>query len=761
MNQLRLLVSIAGLAAISSAQSGSIAPDVRTDLLKGLRVPLHTVPAGESGTPELWAGGTDFKASFAAGVTFLPRPAAPTDRASPWRWDTTTIRVAGKDQSLALREDAVIIDAFHCEIVLAPGVRERYEVLPHGLEQTFVLTMPLTGDVEIVGSVSGAYTADERAPMHADIRFRSDDGRSAMTFGAATAIDADGRRLPLETGWRDGRLSIRVPSDWLARASFPVVVDPLLAPVTLSTASAPVTGMTVERDLSRSTANVAVALSRTFASTDDDVFMILCDDGFAAPRVVFSRITLASETEPDLAVVLPADRFVVAWGRSTGVASSEQVWLHAHALGATGFDSTASQLPSPQGGRQRRAAVGGADYARSAVGVALILREVEPANTTGETNATSIWGTLWTPATGAMTHLEIAAASQQDTMYPAVSRSHDNHTWMVAWQRLATFGARRQTVIARHVGIDGSLNGGGFFTDRETLAEHKMRPKLDGRNGRYLISFGTVGAAAGSLPPTDDVAEMLWVQRFDWPYASSVPTRTHPSTRIATASGGRFMRTGDVAMDVTTSSHWAVTHSIDSPLGRYVTLSVVGYRGLERDRHVLGFDGAWPSATTFDQAGRRFLVAFAQQPLGTANHGVVGRVWQYPTQSAPVGYGNRCGTATISAGESPWRIGAEFPYVRLSTAGASRPAALLLSREAADLPLDPYGFTGCRLLVDLAPTAFVTSLGTSTSASGSAVLEFPLPETLSAFDLCFQWIHANASAPGGIQTSDATRVEIR
>ncbi len=110
-----------------------------------------------------------------------------------------------------------------------------YEVAEASVEQYFVLGkgIPIEGDVVIEGRfqtrLQPQFISNEEG-----IRFvsRSNRGEEAeqLGYGPALVEDASGRRLIGEMQLRGRRLRITIPEAWLARADFPVVIDPLIGP---------------------------------------------------------------------------------------------------------------------------------------------------------------------------------------------------------------------------------------------------------------------------------------------------------------------------------------------------------------------------------------------------------------------------------------------------------------------------------------------------------------------------------------------------
>ncbi len=58
--------------------------------------------------------------------------------------------------------------------------------------------------------------------------FKDEDRRPVFAYHGAVAIDASGRRFEIDPRYEGGQIVLEVPDAWMARASYPVVVDPWL-----------------------------------------------------------------------------------------------------------------------------------------------------------------------------------------------------------------------------------------------------------------------------------------------------------------------------------------------------------------------------------------------------------------------------------------------------------------------------------------------------------------------------------------------------
>src|SRR5687767_15230257 len=104
-----------------------------------------------------------------------------------------------------------------------PGVVERYSFRDAEFEQDFILdTLP---------PARGEIVVTER--LLVDAPLPDTDPAPALNVGAfvisrAVAVDAGGRRRPLDLALAGGRLKISVPEDWVRDAALPIVIDPVV-----------------------------------------------------------------------------------------------------------------------------------------------------------------------------------------------------------------------------------------------------------------------------------------------------------------------------------------------------------------------------------------------------------------------------------------------------------------------------------------------------------------------------------------------------
>jgi MYXO-CTERM domain-containing protein len=103
---------------------------------------------------------------------------------------------------------------------------ERYELVPSGVEQSFGFSQRPsgTGDLTVrleTSGLTGVTTKDGALTFTA--------GNREIRYGAATWVDATGRKTPVDTRYRAGHIVLTVPAAVVESAAYPAVLDPLIS----------------------------------------------------------------------------------------------------------------------------------------------------------------------------------------------------------------------------------------------------------------------------------------------------------------------------------------------------------------------------------------------------------------------------------------------------------------------------------------------------------------------------------------------------
>lgn len=290
------LVILACAAAGAFCPAQQLAGDVSTVPLAsvvGERVFVDAVDGA------IWAGAAAWKARFdPQGASFQPCVGA-AQRSRAVTLALTGAAVAGKP--LAVGGASPELQAGR--VLYARGaVVEFYDLRPEGIEQQFELAaLPERGELRLRVAV-----ATDLATQRDGAGFRFVDGPVAVRYGAATAIDAAGRALPLVTTWHDGALEIAVPAEFVASAALPLRIDPLIdnpVPVATSTLALTATDVAWDQSLQR----WFVSYERSFSGTDHDVYVAVCGPAMQLLSTVTIDYTSEYWTGPRIAVLEAVD----------------------------------------------------------------------------------------------------------------------------------------------------------------------------------------------------------------------------------------------------------------------------------------------------------------------------------------------------------------------------------------------------------------------------------------------------------------------
>lgn len=274
----------------------------------------------------LWVRADGYKARFAgAGFTFVPFLGSDAPQDEPVEFALASARVAGAELECV----AANVRRAGDRVELDRGAFvERYDVREDGVEQSFVFDRLATrGAIELDLAVSTRLAHSADATGH---HFGCE--RGAVHYGAATAIDARGRALSLETTFDGGALHLVVPAAFVAQAELPLVVDPLVTSTSLDSSTAD----TIHPDLAYDVASGrwAAAIEIAFSGSDHDLVVDFFDDtGYSTQRTVIDT-SIVNWATPRIANCTSGGQFLVV--AAVGLLGTREI--HGTRLSAaTGF----------------------------------------------------------------------------------------------------------------------------------------------------------------------------------------------------------------------------------------------------------------------------------------------------------------------------------------------------------------------------------------------------------------------------------------
>lgn len=744
-----LLASVTICATTLSAQDPTRSLSSEQQLTLPL-IPLHTQEVdpigGDYGT---WAAAADWKASFADGFRFFPY-VGPDHELVDFAWRTESVRVGTTELLGATTDHSGAKTDLRYEIARG-AVVEAYDIRDEGVEQSFVIAeRPQgSGDLVVEGRMLGSLCPDVAASAHQELTL-SHEGHEFARYGHAFAIDADGRRLAIETSSDGEQITLRVPASFVAEAAYPLTIDPLTSAVTVISGI----GSSVEQTALATSPRfdqVCVAYWRQFASNDSDAFMQSRTTSFSPARMLWSDVsTNWSSRDVDIAYCEGTTRYVVSFERDFG-SGNRQIRAYIHGdSNPTLNGGTTLFTSAPSGFIRSQAQIGGGrgtgEYAlivfqQAAVGSS----RAEVRGLVIDTAAVNFSPDVDLHGQGVAT---LFLDARNPDLQPIGDTSPDpfggnDSRWWVTWRdRLTiagTYAIRRSRVFFNSSTPAPSITS---YADVRTSSESMAEPRVAGVSNALNVFTG--------LSPV-----FVWLERN----GSSLEIKSRAGTGIQASPGpvrtivsGSSLVVGDFADDLSTFSHYALSYRLTSPANEYRIVRL-GSTGAVTETTTASADNS-PAALCHRevQGEPRFLVAY-----GRPSTALVGRSFVYPADAEVIAYGQRCQPGSVL----PTLLSAGVPYAGnryffVQIDQATSVPILVIGFASANLDLTPFGVP-CDLLVDPL-NAITTSISLNGGTFGSGSISLPLPDS----PLVIGDVYIQALMPGiNAGTTNGLRVQIR
>ncbi len=721
----------------------------------GQRIPIHTQaddPVG--GSYGTWGAGPGFKVAFNLdGIALYPY-ASEDPKGGAWQWTTESVTVGG----LSLLSSQPVADRWirpdRVDYRFGSVVTERYELLDEGVEQTFTIQEKpeITGGLVVRGLVTSPWQANPVEAAQQSLVF-GDGDRELIGYGRALAIDARGRRIPVDTAWDGEYITLTVPSSFVESATYPLVIDPMIGPRQMySSGLDQIRSVDVARDDDAN--KIWVAVTWSASGRDDDLVILRCDDDFRNGVVVFSDITASWSSElPKVVTVGGARKSVTAFHRVFS-SSQHSVRWHVHGLADATLQNSYGVMPGAVGSHDWRATAGGSRaFATGSHALIAFQRDVSGSSFQNTANSQVVYalvdvGNAGQGVVSTVRRLRTRSYDQESPSATPLAEGGINSTWPLVWQEYGAFrrGGRAWDAL---VGRVSPANGGSvsssmiFARTSQASSAHCLKPTIAGQSGRYMLTYAesSLQRVSGKTPFPQGHA--LVAERLDWSNSGS-PRFVHPPVVLHSAKDRRFQNGGS-AYDSDTRSHWAATY-VDTIANR-AAVDKLGYRG----RVIVGYyvftagtSDPVVGSVSFDDDNDRFAFGASKQNPLSRGWNAYGGLLTYGTARAPSLIGSSCSSATPR-----WlatnRRGDEFSGAAVSNAPVNRPAVVLLSLRPATVGLTSIGMRNCFLFLDLT-TSPNLAVSTSVNSVGSAAVSLPLPEDYGSVNLFTQWFFLDPQA---------------
>jgi hypothetical protein len=752
MNTLRSFVVGALLATPALAQA---LLDPASSAWPPLRFPPRQIVPTEGAAAEVWAARDGYKVGFHGGMTFVPYLGQDYPHNQPFAWRTLSVRVGAEE-----RHDAVV----RPELVIAderveyrfPTFTEAYDLRDEGLEQTFVIPAPprVAGDLVVRGAVGTQLQAQHCAARHGGLVFHDDAGQPIVGYGAAFAVDGNGVVLPMTTAFDGEVVELRLPAADVARARFPLTVDPLLTPILLSVVGGAWTDL--DACAASSVLDSVLATATRYASANDgDIVSRLYYGLFTAASDVFADLSTSTNCDHARAgAVAATDRFVLAY-RSLDAAGTSRVRVHVRDTVEILATTNSVGLLNVSGTHDWRPVVGGTAYGSPGVHALVVLqREVLPtaapfANGATSTVVSRLFSTSTLPGSWG-TAAAVSTSTISDAERPSVTRVGDGEPgggWVVVFQQIGPSGNDDWDLSGRRVSHDGTLAGGQWLSDFALGSLHQFGARVAGRGGRYAVLYATTDVA--SAPPGDPmlVGKQLYLERFDWLPGQNPDSAAFVPVPLQTGTV-RWWEPSDLAFDEHTTAHWCPVYrqtTVGAPTAYYARAGFTGnllenaYLHLQAG-HVPGRIGV-----SYSPSLRYFTAALGIDTGGGTSSTRLHRITQ-PLPTPAGNAGQSCSPAALTWAGPSWSpqhnqlIGSDRTGPRVTGAPANALHLVAVSLASDDFPiLDAAVASNCRVLVSPFAPSFLGFL--PLEVGDAATWRLPLPESLSSMTIHLQdWL---------------------
>lgn len=705
------------------------------------RVPIHTAAADQGASYGVWAAGRHYKASFHDGATFVPYLGRGYPRSQSLRWVTTSVRIGATE--LCSKAPTLRYDGFRAEYDLG-GLIEAWDVRDDGLEQTFVIDRRPAGDGDLVvqGAISTALRLRPGVTPEGGLVFVDEQDQPIIGYGAATAIDANGRTRPMTTVAADGSITLRLDAAWLEQAAFPLTVDPLIG-MLYGINGDQLGAVDMLRDSGGNTRNVWLVSERWASAVDADLQLRRIEDDGSAATLVFTDLTASwSAVGPSLGVHQGAATTMLAFTRRFAVSNTARLRFHQHDRGDLSLQTGVQAIDT--GDRNAWAPDVASDlYVLGARHLVVVFQRDQP-GAFWDSPITAIYGvTIDLTAGTAGVPFAIADDPAQDHARPTIGKvTFTNQVWPVAWQTIGNHANNPHVewdIRLRRVDRFGNLSGSTTLNIGNTL--HEMAPQIGGTGNTLWLVYTSASTAVVGARPGSATGQSVFARRYDW---NGTGFTLHTQATVVNTNLDARVELCGIDVDRGTGSHALLTYR--STVTQHVYWALLGYRAAVVSSGMVfqapAGEGSVPGAVAYDDDQDRFLLGYGRNLPAIATSRI--DLWQHPAQPATTLTGLGCSPAPL-AWIGTRLIGDQGSALRLSNLAPGALCTVLIGTGTINTPLIgvPPVQSNCWLLV---PNAGPQSLGFLPPAVGpTATWTMDLPERLDPMLFHCQGVHFDAT----------------
>jgi hypothetical protein len=413
------------------------------------------------GDGSIWVRGAGYKAGFTRESAAVIPALGPTVESRPLSMSPASLTIAGT--AVAFDMHAPPAREGTSVVYERGGFLERYDATPDAIEQSFVFeSLPARGELVLRMSAESVLSARETGE---GLRFESEEG--GLEYSRAVAVDALGRRETLATRLAAGGIEIRVPAAFLASATLPLVIDPIMTVFAVNASSSDDHAPDAAYDRTNDT--WLVCSEQDYSSTDHDVFEALVDSSGALIHFDWIDLTGADWRRPRCANNNAANQFMVV--ANVGSAPTRSVRSRTVDAATNAFGSQ-TPITSPAPGTELANPVIGGDQAASGTTFYLVVAEYGASAGAQRAIVQMLMGTDGLPNSGIPGCIDCGAG--EINVLPSISKNAGqgpglDHRWNVAWQY--EYSPTDHDVYGAQM-VDAVLVTPPFAIDSTTLDDH-------------------------------------------------------------------------------------------------------------------------------------------------------------------------------------------------------------------------------------------------------------------------------------------------
>ncbi|MEM9379174.1 MAG: hypothetical protein AAGB93_04420 [Planctomycetota bacterium] len=425
---------------------------------------------------EAWARVRHMRAHLdGQGMEVLPVFGRRSQREWPVRFDLASARVG--DQAIDVTPVSGP-EASERQLVLRRGgLREVYLLDVESVEQTFVFDeLPGAGALVLEIGVTTDLLADSGEALvfrHATL--------GEVEYGAAFAVDAAGRRIPVERTFDGETITLTVPPDFVETASLPLTVDPVVSTRSLGNSFAD--DRSPDVTFAGRPLRYFVVWEEFTSATNADCYVTSFDLATAQHALIEVDISAAYWDSPRIAYVPANDRLLVVASVTDDGPGTGNGHVGGRILNAASESAVGPALfVSPVGSEKVEPDVGGTNFLGTSSNHFLVAWSRIVNSTTSNLEYRVIdWTGL--PVTAVFS---VVTAQNARVRRPAISESHGDANlagdfWTLAWIR-DDVGLGTGQLWGRRVVFNGSFNvgAGSFLIDASSMCRNvSVTSRLD------------------------------------------------------------------------------------------------------------------------------------------------------------------------------------------------------------------------------------------------------------------------------------------